>query len=89
MTAQKHDRRVARTQKVLEETLIVLILEKGYDKVSVREICERADVGRTTFYAHYLDKDDLLEKTFEEVTVGMNRLFTFSDGQVDLSIRFF
>lgn len=59
MKQRKPDRRVARTKRLLADTLIDLILEKGYDKVSVSTIVERADVGRTTFYAHFEDKDAL------------------------------
>jgi AcrR family transcriptional regulator len=53
------DRRVARTRGLLQRALIILILKKGYDAITVEEICEAADVGRSTFYAHYTSKDDL------------------------------
>ncbi|MEM7113047.1 MAG: TetR/AcrR family transcriptional regulator [Chloroflexota bacterium] len=74
MTPRKPDRRIQRTRQTLQETLIQLILEKGYEKISVRDICERANVGRTTFYAHFLDKDDLLEKSFAEFVNGLHHL---------------
>ncbi|MEU7763799.1 helix-turn-helix domain-containing protein [Nocardia sp. NPDC049190] len=54
------DRRVRRTRNVLHRALIELVLERGYDRVTVRDILTRADVGRSTFYTHYRDKDDLL-----------------------------
>jgi AcrR family transcriptional regulator len=54
------DRRVGKTRKALKEALTDLILEKGYDGVTVQDVIDRADVGRSTFYAHYMDKDDLL-----------------------------
>ncbi|MFP4345303.1 MAG: TetR/AcrR family transcriptional regulator [Anaerolineales bacterium] len=54
------DRRVRRTRKALQDALLSLILEKGYDSLTVEELAERADVGRTTFYLHYQDKDELL-----------------------------
>lgn len=54
------DRRVQRTQRLLTDALIQLILERGWDSVSVQDICERADVGRSTFYTHFADKEDLL-----------------------------
>jgi AcrR family transcriptional regulator len=44
----------------LREAFFALILEKGYEAVTVEEITERADLGRTTFYLHYHDKEDLL-----------------------------
>jgi AcrR family transcriptional regulator len=54
------DRRVARTRRALKEALTDLILEKGYESVTVQDVIDRADVGRSTFYAHFIDKDDLL-----------------------------
>jgi len=53
------DRRVARTRTSLHQALISLILEKGYDSITVEEICQAANVGRSTFYLHYMGKDDL------------------------------
>jgi AcrR family transcriptional regulator len=61
------DRRVRRTRHALHEALIELVLEKGYERVTVREILDRADVVRSTFYAHYQDKDALLLSSFEEM----------------------
>jgi AcrR family transcriptional regulator len=60
------DRRVRRTRHALRHALLELILEKGYDRVTVEEIIERADVGRSTFYAHFRDKEDLFLSSFEE-----------------------
>jgi AcrR family transcriptional regulator len=60
------DRRVRKTRIALREALVELTLEKGYDAVTVGEIAERADVGRTTFYAHFTDKDNLLLSGFAE-----------------------
>lgn len=54
------DRRVRRTQRALCQAMVELILEKGFDAITVAEIAERADVGRSTFYAHYAEKEDLL-----------------------------
>ncbi|MDE2166263.1 MAG: TetR/AcrR family transcriptional regulator [Alphaproteobacteria bacterium] len=53
------DRRVARTRETLHQALLSLILEKGYEATSVEEVCERANIGRSTFYAHFTSKDDL------------------------------
>jgi AcrR family transcriptional regulator len=54
------DRRIGKTRKALKEALTDLILEKGYEDVTVQDVIDRADVGRSTFYAHFIDKDDLL-----------------------------
>lgn len=59
MTA-KTDRRVMRTKEALNKALISLIMEKPYDKITVQNILDRANIGRATFYAHFHDKDDLL-----------------------------
>lgn len=54
------DRRARRTRRVLKDALLALVLEKGYDAVTVEDITQRADLGRTTFYLHYRDKEELL-----------------------------
>ena len=66
---QKHkmDRRVQRTLQSLRTALLELIKEKDYDDISIEEITERADVGRTTFYLHYKDKEDLLMEEFSAI----------------------
>lgn len=55
----KPDRRVQRTRTLLREALLALIHERGYDAVTIQEIVDRANIGRTTFYLHYTSKDDL------------------------------
>src|SRR5215204_4165205 len=54
------DRRTLRTRMALHRALIGLILVRDYDEISVGDITDAANVGRSTFYAHYTDKDDLL-----------------------------
>jgi AcrR family transcriptional regulator len=63
----KGDRRSQRTRQSLSAALIELMLEKRYDEISVQDIIDRANVGRSTFYAHYLDKEDLLISDFTRV----------------------
>ncbi|CCF62528.1 TetR/AcrR family transcriptional regulator [Nocardia cyriacigeorgica] len=58
--AESPDRRVRRTRDQLHRALIELMIERGYERVTVTDVIDRADVGRSTFYAHYRDKDDLL-----------------------------
>ena len=57
-----YDRRVIRTKKEIKETFISLLEEKNFEKISVRDLTERAGINRGTFYLHYLDKYDLLDK---------------------------
>jgi AcrR family transcriptional regulator len=64
---EKVDRRVRRTRELLRNALIAMILEKGYEHVTVQDIIDRADVGRSTFYAHFRDKEDLLVFGLEEL----------------------
>ena len=54
------DRRVQRTHDVLHQALISLIVEKSYEVITVQDIIDRANVGRSTFYTHYVGKQDLL-----------------------------
>jgi len=60
------DRRVERTRKLLQDALIGLILEVGYETITVQDIVDRANLGRSTFYIHYRDKEDLLRSAMEE-----------------------
>ena len=68
-TRPRPDRRVGKTRKALKEALTDLILEKGYEGVTVQDVIDRADVGRSTFYAHFVDKDDLLMAILADLDV--------------------
>ena len=61
------DRRGRRTRRQLKEALFALILEKGYDAVTIEDITGRADLGRTTFYLHYRDKEELLLEAIDSI----------------------
>ena len=63
----KSDRRVNRTRRQLRNALMSLILERGYGAVTIEDITERADLGRTTFYLHYRDKEELLIESLEAI----------------------
>jgi AcrR family transcriptional regulator len=63
----KPDRRVERTREVLQSALIYLINERGYDAITIQDIVDRANVGRTTFYLHYTSKDDLFLSCHEAI----------------------
>lgn len=60
----KHvDRRIIRTKQVIRDALVTLIEEKGFDALTVKDITQRANINRGTFYLHYRDKFELLEQT--------------------------
>ena len=67
------DRRVRKTRQALQEALIALILEQGYESITVQDILDRANVGRSTFYAHFLDKEALLRSQFEHLQADFDR----------------
>ena len=67
MAPDKTDRRINRTRRLLRDALMALILEKGYDAVTVEDITTRADLGRTTFYLHYKDKEELLVESLDAI----------------------
>jgi AcrR family transcriptional regulator len=67
MAKRPIDRRAARTKAMLQRAHISLILEKGYEAITVEDICDEANVGRSTFYAHYSNKDDLKRSGFEHL----------------------
>ena len=63
----RHDRRVRRTRRALRDALIELILERGWEGFGVQDVCERADVGRSTFYTHFADKEELVAGSFDDL----------------------
>jgi AcrR family transcriptional regulator len=74
--AQKIDRRVVRSRDRLGDALIALIQEKLFDEITVQEVLDRAGVSRTTFYAHYRDKDDLFMSDVDEFLEGAAAILT-------------
>jgi AcrR family transcriptional regulator len=72
-------RRVLRTRATIEEAFVDLVLEKGYDKVSVEDITNKADVARATFYAHYTNKEALLSAVFSRLIEGLGERVSFPD----------
>lgn len=61
------DRRVQKTRKLLQDALIELVAEKGYESVTIQEILDQANVGRSTFYAHFQDKEQLLHSILDRL----------------------
>ncbi len=60
------DRRVQKTRQLIMNTFIDLLTEKGFEKITIQDIADRADINRGTVYLHYVDKFDLLDKCVEK-----------------------
>jgi len=58
-------RQIQKSRRLLHEALVSLILEKKYESITVQQILDRANVGRSTVYLHFKDKDDLLTMGFD------------------------
>jgi hypothetical protein len=83
MTApgKRTDRRVERSQKLLRDALRSLVSEKDYDEIAVQEIIDRANVGRSTFYTHFRDKDELLLSGIHEMLGSVPSSASVSSGK--------
>ncbi len=91
---QKTDRRVERTQQLLEDALVTLIVEKGYEAVTIKDITERANVAYVTFFRHYKEKDELLVNMLEAVVEEMSALMDemnpeFMEGAAEKGVLIF
>lgn len=72
MKGNRDDRRVKYTKMVLKESFIELLEKKDISQITIKEICEKADINRATFYAHYNDQYDLLRKIENELIDNIN-----------------
>lgn len=63
-----------KTKKLLEDTLVKLMSEKDFDKISIKDLAEKLDINRGTFYLHFKDKYDLLEQKENEILEGFNEI---------------
>lgn len=68
------DRRVRKTKEALYSAFVSLIVERHYDAISVQDIIDAADVGRTTFYAHFKSKEELLSFGFDRLREELGSL---------------
>ena len=66
-TGRKMDRRTRYTRQTIRDTLLELMEEKGFQHVTVTEVCKRAEINRGTFYLHYLDLNDVLDDILTEL----------------------
>lgn len=68
--SNKTDKRIINTKNKIKDSFLSLLEEKKIEKITVKEICERADVTRGTFYAHYENEYDLLKMLIIEMVTG-------------------
>ena len=72
---EKTDLRIVKTKKILFNSLLNLMKIKNFEKIKISDICEEALVNRSTFYAHYDDKYELLIDLFEERKLSLLKVF--------------
>lgn len=71
-TESRFERRKRRTRYALIQAAAELLVEKGYDDLTVQEITDRADVGRATFYLHFRDKEDIVWEMLHEHSIAVS-----------------
>lgn len=79
------DARVRYTRMIIEKSFLELLKEKPVSKITVTELCSKAQINRATFYKHYLDIPDLLEKLEEELFNQIREMFR--NQAVDMEIN--
>jgi AcrR family transcriptional regulator len=77
------ERRVARTKTAIEDAFVQLVLERGYDRVAVEDISDRADLARATFYAHYPNKEAVLFAVSNRLVEDLMQRIAYQDGPWD------
>jgi len=80
-------RKVRYTKRILQESLIELMQKKSLLNISVKEICEIADVGRTTFYTHYKDQYELLTEIEEQIFIDTDKIAQKYHGQKNVKFN--
>lgn len=63
------------TASLMDEALLILLEQKDFDRITVKELCRKAGVNRTTFYLHYDNMNDLLEETVASINDGFKKSF--------------
>jgi AcrR family transcriptional regulator len=72
-TTPSTDRRLLRTRQSLRNALLALLPEKTWDELTVQDICDRANVGRSTFYMHFQNKEELLSAGLNDLREGLQQ----------------
>ncbi|CAH1214408.1 hypothetical protein PAECIP111893_03794 [Paenibacillus plantiphilus] len=87
---KKTDRRIERTKRDIRFAFMNLITENDAEQITVKEITDYANYNRTTFYAHYSDKSELIEDIIDEAIQGFISKIepTFHNGEVPIHVKF-
>jgi AcrR family transcriptional regulator len=83
MKEMKESRKTRYTRKVLQDSLFELMEKKPITKITIKELCENADINRTTFYSYYTDQYDLLRKIEDETFLWMKESISDLIGKTD------
>ena len=67
----RHQRRRAQTRKALMQAAVELVIEKGYEAVTAKDVTDRADLGRGTFYVHFKEKEDVVWAAIQGLILGL------------------
>ena len=84
----KSESKYFNTSLLMNQALIQLLNKKDYDFITIKEICKKAGVNRSTFYLHYDNIDDLLYETIENLNKEFHNLH-LSKSDIDLMINYF
>lgn len=83
---EKKDRRIKKTQKSIHDAIISLLQEKDISEITIKELAERANINRKTFYMHYSSIEDIFDKIENEITEKLLRVlnkYDFSSEKFD------
>jgi AcrR family transcriptional regulator len=89
MLIEKTDRRIQRTHQLLWDALTALILEKGYEHITIKDITDRANVAYATFFRHFANKEALLMHHLERVKDDINTLMIAPETNTEKGIILF
>jgi AcrR family transcriptional regulator len=77
----KFDRRTAKTNKLIKDSLLSIMEDKPFDKITIKEICEVADLNRGTFYLHFQDINQLLEEIHDDIFKKLDEALSMESSQ--------
>lgn len=91
VNSEKKDRRIGKTQKSIRDALFALIVEKEISQITVKELAEKANINRKTFYMHYSSIEDILDKIENEIIeklLFVLEKYDFFDSEFDIYALF-